>query len=69
MATAKLTYPFKAIHGQLKASDRFYCRMLYGRCILQRKPRRSTPAQRAMRRAFAQRYQGAHYESNPVPSP
>jgi len=60
MATAKLIYPFQAIHGQLKASDRYYCRMLNGQCILQRKPRRSTPAQRAMRHAFGQRYQGTH---------
>lgn len=60
MAIANLAYPIKAVHGQLCKRDQVYLRMLGDKCIIQRKPRRTTPKQQAMRQAFAEKYKGRH---------
>ncbi|MCQ2331319.1 MAG: hypothetical protein MJZ55_04945 [Paludibacteraceae bacterium] len=62
-------YPFASLHGQIRKSDRFYTRTLNGQCIIQRKPRRTTPRQQAMRRAFALKYQGRHPPASPESIP
>ena len=60
MAEVRLSEPRGALRGDLRKKGELYARMLYGRCIVQRKPRRSSEKQRAMRRAFVLRYAGSH---------
>ena len=60
MAEVRLLEPIGALRGDLRKKGELYARMLYGRCIVQRKPRRSSEKQRAMRRTFGLRYAGSH---------
>lgn len=60
MAEVRLSEPIGALRGDLRKKGELYARMLYGRCIVQRKPRCSSEKQRAMRRAFGLRYAGSH---------
>ena len=60
MAEVRLLEPIGALRGDLRKKGELYARMLYGRCIVQRKPRHSSEKQRAMRRAFGLRYAGSH---------
>ena len=58
MAIAVLREPYKEFRGSAFLDDQVYARMVNGRCILQRKPRRQSEKQRQMRKAFAEKYAG-----------
>lgn len=54
---AKVMLPFESVHGKI-GSD-FYARVMYGKQIIQRCPRRQKPptaAQIEARRRFAEKY-------------
>ena len=70
MAIAVLREPYKEFRGSAFLDDQVYARMVNGRCILQRKPRRQSEKQRQMRKAFAEKYAGkrqAHAGPTAVP--
>ena len=56
MAIAVLREPYKEFRGSAFFDDSVYARMLNGRCILQRKPRKQSEKQKRMREAFAEKY-------------
>ena len=58
MAEVELSAPIGALRGDLRKRGDLYARMLYGKCVIQKKPRRSSEIQRAMRKAFGSRYGG-----------
>lgn len=58
MAIAKLTDPIEELRGQIRKNDPVYVRMLNGQCIIQSKPQRSSAKQKAMRKAFGEKYKG-----------
>ena len=60
MAIATLKEPYATFSGSLFARDDVYARMLNGKCILQRKPTKASQKQKAMRKAFADRWAGRH---------
>ena len=51
MAEVRLSEPIGALRGDLRKKGELYARMLYGKCVIQKKPRRSSEKQRAMTRA------------------
>ena len=51
MAEVRLSEPIGALRGDLRKKGELYARMLYGKCVIQKK-------QRAMRKAFGSRYGG-----------
>ena len=58
MAEVELSDPIGTLRGDLRKRGDLYARMLYGKCVIQKKPRRSSEKQRAMRKAFGSRYGG-----------
>lgn len=58
MAIVTLKEPYATFMGSLFTRDDVYARMLNGQCILQRKPRKASEKQKAMRKAFAEKYAG-----------
>ena len=58
MAEVELCAPIGALRGDLRKRGDLYARMLCGKCVIQKKPRRSSEKQRAMRKAFGSRYGG-----------
>lgn len=60
MAKVKLCMPVAEIHGAMSEKDPVYHRVLNGENIMQAKPRRQSEKQRAMRKAFAEKYAGKH---------
>ena len=52
MAEVELSDPIGALRGDLRKRGDLYARMLCGKCVIQKKPRRSSEKQRAMRKAF-----------------
>ena len=56
MAIATLKRPIEEVRGVLKKSDRYYVRMMYGRCVIQKRPACYSEKQRAMRHAFGVKY-------------
>ena len=48
MAEVRLSEPIGALRGDLRKKGELYARMLYGKCVIQKKPRRSSEKQRAM---------------------
>ena len=71
MALVTLIRPFAALRGTLKSHDSVYTRMLNGKCVMQRKPDRSshipTPAETANRQRFGAIYGTARRKHPPPP--
>ena len=63
---ATLIEPYATMRGTIARTDNKYTRMYRGKCILQSKPTKSTPKQRAMRLAFGQLYAGRHPTNHPT---
>lgn len=57
---ATLIEPYATMSGSLSVQSDKYARMYRGKCIIQRKPTKSSPKQRIMRRNFARLYAGRH---------
>ena len=53
---ATLIEPYATVRGSISKRDKLYTRMLNGRCLIQHKPRRASPAQRAHRDWFGKTY-------------
>ena len=53
---ATLIEPYATMRGSVSKRDKLYTRMLNGRCIIQHKPRRASPAQQAHRHEFGDLY-------------
>lgn len=56
-------YPIQSLQGTL--TEGYYCRVLNGKNIIQRKPRRQSDRQRAMREQFGKRWGGKHDGHSP----
>ena len=57
---ARLVVPIESMRG--KFGEDYYTRVMYGKQIIQRCPRRPTRAQLEARRRFAEKYAGKHGE-------
>ena len=51
-----LIEPYATVRGSISKRDKLYTRVLNGRILLQHKPRRASPAQRAHRDWFGKTY-------------
>lgn len=60
MAKGILCEPVKQISGTINKGCGTYFRVLNGQQLIQACPRKTTPKQEAMRKAFAERYAGKH---------
>ena len=60
---ATLIEPYATMSGSLFEEDDKYVRMLNGKCVLQRKPRRQSALQARLRKQFGEKYGTARKKS------